>query len=88
MTTYGARIFDLSLGRFVFSAPSLASPQWVGQVAAVAMATLVARDGRRREDLELRPFVAGGVGFRRMSPSEESAMHTALEQFAEGVQVA
>jgi hypothetical protein len=88
MTTYGARIFDLSLGRFVFSAPGLASPQRVGQIVASAIATMVARDGRRREDLELRPFVAEGSRFRPMDPSEESAMNAAVEEFAEAVRVA
>jgi hypothetical protein len=88
MTSYGARIFDLSLGRFVFSAPSLASPGRVGQVAAGAMVKLVVRDGRRAEDLELRPFVAEGSRLRRMTASEEAAMNAAVEGFAEEMRAA
>jgi hypothetical protein len=81
-TGYGARIFDRSLGRFVFSAASLSSPHRLGQVVAGAMATLVARDGRRREDLQLRPFVTEGSGYRAMSRSERSAMDAGFEQSA------
>src|SRR4051794_9573520 len=79
---YGARILDRSTDRFVFSAPSLSSPHRVGQVIAGAMAKLVARDGRRREDLELHPFVVEGSGSRAMDLSERSAMNAGLEQLA------
>jgi hypothetical protein len=87
MTTYGVRIFDLSVGGVVFSAPSAATPQRAGQVAAGAMATPVRRD-RRREDLKSRPFVAEGTGCRPMDPFERSAGDTAVEKFAEELRVA
>lgn len=83
MTTYGARILDTSVGRLVFSAPSLSSPERVGQVAAGAIATLVCRDGRRREDLVLEPFVSEGSGYRRMTGAEKSQMRAAVAEFAQ-----
>jgi hypothetical protein len=84
MTSYGARIFDLASGRFIFSAPGVASPYRVGQVAAGAVAALVARDGLRAEDLELHSFVAEGSAFRPMTGPEAAAMEAAFEQFATG----
>jgi hypothetical protein len=81
MTSYSVRIFDLSVGRFIFSAPGFANPYRVGQVTAGAMASLVTRDGRRYEDLELCPAVAHGSRLRPMTPLETSAMEAGLEQF-------
>ena len=82
MIAYGARIFDRSSGRLVFSAPSLGSPRRVGQVTAGAMYTVIIRDGRRREDLDLYAFVTDGGGSRPMDPAEESEMNAGLEEIA------
>jgi hypothetical protein len=84
MIAYGARIFDRSSGRLVFSAPSLASPRRVGQVTAGAMIALVGRDGRRREDLDLYAFATDGGGSQPMEPSEETEMNAGLKEVEAG----
>jgi hypothetical protein len=81
MHTYGARIFDRSSGRFVFTAPGVRSPERVGQVTAGAFAALVGRDGFRARDLELRSFVDERGHLRPMDKTEEAAMNTAFRQF-------
>jgi hypothetical protein len=81
MSTYGARIFDWSSGRFIFTAPGVRSPDRVGEVTAGAFAALVGRDGFRESDLELRSFVDDGGHLRPMDTAEETAMTTAFRQF-------
>jgi hypothetical protein len=81
MHTYGARIFDRSSGRFVFTAPGVRSPDRVGEVSAGAFAALIGRDGFRESDLELRSFVDDGGHLRPMDADEETAMNTAFRQF-------
>ncbi len=81
MNTYGARIFDRSSGRFVFTAPGVRTPDRVGEVTAGAFAALVGRDGFRESDLELRSFVDDGGHVRPMDAGEETAMQAAFRQF-------
>lgn len=81
MNTYGARIFDRSLGRFIFTAPGVRSPDRVGQVVGGAFATLVGRDGFREADLEVRSFVDEHGHLRPMDVTEEATMETAFRQF-------
>jgi hypothetical protein len=81
MHTYGARIFDRSSGRFVFTAPGVRSPDRVGQVAAGAFAALVGRDGFRERDLVLRSFVDEGGHVRPMDATDEAAMNAAFQRF-------
>jgi hypothetical protein len=79
--SYGARIFDRSLGRFVFTAPGVRSPDRVGQVVAGAFAALVGRDGFREDDLEVNSFVDDHGHVRPMDATEEATMNTAFRQF-------
>ena len=81
MTSYGARIFDRSTGRFVFTAPCVLSPYRVGLVTAGAVAALVNRDGLRSQDLELRSFAVAGNETRPMDRLEEAAMNAAFQQY-------
>lgn len=81
MSSYGARIFDRSSGRFIFTAPGVRSPYRVGQIAAGAFSALVSRDGFDEKDLELRSFVDDGGRSRRMDRIEEGEMNTAFQEF-------
>ena len=81
MISYGARIFDRSSGRFIFTAPGVRSPHRVGQVVAGAFAVLIKRDGFSESELELRTFVDDEGGLRSMDVIEEEAMNTAFQEF-------
>ncbi len=81
MSSYGARIFDRSSGRFIFTAPGVGSPYRVGQIAAGAFSSLVGRDGFDEKDLEVRSFVDDGGRLRRMDRIEEGEMNTAFQEF-------
>jgi hypothetical protein len=81
VTSYGARIFDRSSGRFIFTAPGVRSPYRVGQVVAGAFSVLIKRDGFSESELELRSFVDDEGGLRSMDVIEEEEMNTAFQEF-------
>ena len=82
MKTYGARIFDRTSGRFVFTAPGVASPDRVGEVTAGAFAVLTRRDGLVAAELELHSFVDDGAHVRPMDADDEAAMNAAFRRSA------
>ena len=79
--TYSIRIQDTRTGKQLGAYDDLASAYGAGRTAADAWLELIGRDGHEPAHLDLEGVAVEDGQTRSLTPAEESAMVSALDQF-------
>ena len=79
--TYSIRIQDTRTGKQLGAQDGLTSPYAAGRTAADAWLVLIGRDGHEPAHLDLEGVAVEDGQTRSLTPAEESAMVSALDQF-------